>query len=161
VSRHTRPLAAGDTLTLHTHGEHAALVLELNLDRPLNTRGRRAARALELAGARVELGPAHVELARIRVELVDELELALERLAGDPGNRAPVGRPRLDAFTGPDGDRRELVDPDGPATGRQLRRLNRAGRLELVDPGRAEPLTKAEAAAAIDEAAAAIDEAAP
>ena len=47
---------------------------------------------------------------------------------------------------------RELADPDGPASGRQLRRLNALGRLQLVAPGEAEPLTKAEAAAAIVDA---------
>jgi hypothetical protein len=46
---------------------------------------------------------------------------------------------------------RELVDPDGPATPRQLARLNRAGALELVAPGRATPITKGEAAAAIND----------
>ena len=49
------------------------------------------------------------------------------------------------------GEWRELIDPDGPATTRQLHRLDREGRLELVGPGKATPLTKAEAAAAIDE----------
>jgi hypothetical protein len=47
---------------------------------------------------------------------------------------------------------RELADPDGPPSGRQLRWLNRLGMLELVAPHQAEPLTKAEAAGAIDDA---------
>jgi hypothetical protein len=47
-------------------------------------------------------------------------------------------------------DVRELRDPDGPPTGRQLQRLNQAGALVVVEPGTAEPLTKAEAAWAVD-----------
>jgi hypothetical protein len=50
---------------------------------------------------------------------------------------------------------RELRDPDGPPTWRQVRALFRAGALKLVEPGAAEPITKAEAAAAIDAAFAA------
>jgi hypothetical protein len=45
-----------------------------------------------------------------------------------------------------------IVDPDGEPTPRQLARLNRAGCLELVQPGAARPVTKGEAAAAIDAA---------
>lgn len=51
-----------------------------------------------------------------------------------------------------DFDWRELKDPDGPPTLRQLARLNYLGCLELVPAGVAEPITKAQAAAAIDDA---------
>ena len=61
----------------------------------------------------------------------------------------PRTRRRQTGFLSPDGDWRELVEPDGPPSGRQLARLNGLGMLELVDPGEARPLTKAEAAAAI------------
>ena len=61
-------------------------------------------------------------------------------------------RRRLTGFHAVSGEWRALVEPDGPASGAQLRRLNALGMLELVDPDRAEPLTKAEAAAAISEA---------
>jgi hypothetical protein len=62
-------------------------------------------------------------------------------------------RPSLRRFVDPrSGIERELRDPDGPATRRQLLRLNAAGVIDLVQPGRAAPITKAEAAAAIDEA---------
>ena len=61
-------------------------------------------------------------------------------------------RPTLDGFWR-EGEWRDLADPDGPPTGRQLLRLNRLGMLELVVPGSAQPLTKAEAAAAIAETA--------
>ena len=47
---------------------------------------------------------------------------------------------------------RELRDPDGPATPRQLARLNREGRLELVARGEAEVISKGQAAFAIDDA---------
>ena len=49
------------------------------------------------------------------------------------------------------GEWRELRDPDGPPTGKQLLKLNERGMLELVNPSRAKPLTKAECAAALDE----------
>jgi hypothetical protein len=62
-----------------------------------------------------------------------------------------VSRRRLTGFV-VDWQWRELRDPDGPPTGRQLERLNRAGMLELVQPGEAQPITKGEAAAAIDDA---------
>lgn len=49
-----------------------------------------------------------------------------------------------------DGDRRELVDPDGPPTARQLELLNRAGAIALVEPGQLEPLTASDASGAIE-----------
>jgi hypothetical protein len=49
------------------------------------------------------------------------------------------------------GDWRDLHDPEGETSGAQLRWLNRLGMLELVSNGQAEPLTKGEAAYAIDE----------
>ena len=48
------------------------------------------------------------------------------------------------------GDVRELIEPAGLATHRQLHLLNRRGLLAVVEPGQAVPLTKAEAAYAID-----------
>jgi hypothetical protein len=47
---------------------------------------------------------------------------------------------------------RELVEPSGPATPRQLARLNRLGLLAVVEPGQVEPLTKGEAAWLLDRA---------
>jgi hypothetical protein len=44
-----------------------------------------------------------------------------------------------------------LKDPDGPPTARQLLKLNAMGALELVPAGKAVPILKAEAAAAIDD----------
>ena len=61
-------------------------------------------------------------------------------------------RRRLTGFYTAADEWRVISDPDGPPTGRQLLRLNAAGMLELVDPGTAHPITKAEAAAAIEEA---------
>ena len=49
------------------------------------------------------------------------------------------------------GKTNELRWPDAPATSRQLQRLNRLGRLAVID-GRVEPLTQAQAAYAIDAA---------
>jgi hypothetical protein len=49
------------------------------------------------------------------------------------------------------GEVRELVDPDGLATARQLLKLNRLGLLAAVDPAQA-PLSKSEAAWLIDQA---------
>jgi hypothetical protein len=57
-------------------------------------------------------------------------------------------RPRIVGFLFGD-EWRELVEPDGEPTARQLLALNAAGCLELVWPGRAEPITKGEAAWAI------------
>jgi hypothetical protein len=54
-------------------------------------------------------------------------------------------------FVAADGTIRQLKEPHGPATSAQLARLNRLGMLELVGPGEAQPLSKGEAAAAIDE----------
>ena len=51
---------------------------------------------------------------------------------------------------GRSGEWRAIADPDAPATPQQLARLNRAGMLALVEPGSVEPLTKGEAAWAID-----------
>lgn len=57
-------------------------------------------------------------------------------------------RPSLNEFV-VDGERRELKNPDGPATPRQLARLNSEGRLLLRDePG--DPISKGEAAWAIE-----------
>lgn len=47
------------------------------------------------------------------------------------------------------GECRELVDPHEPATPRQLRRLNAAGCLIVVQPGDGRTLTKGEAAHAV------------
>jgi hypothetical protein len=62
-----------------------------------------------------------------------------------------VARKRLVAFLDRQGRWRDLVEPDGPATGAQLARLNREGRLDLVEPSPAVPITKGEAAYAIGE----------
>jgi hypothetical protein len=48
------------------------------------------------------------------------------------------------------GEWRELRDPTGPPTGRQLLRLNHSGALALVEPGQVEPISKGEAAYALD-----------
>jgi hypothetical protein len=65
-----------------------------------------------------------------------------------------MSRPRRTGFwqEGVDGvvEWRKLTNPDGAPTGRQLLKLNALGMLELVNPDNAKPLTKAEAAAAID-----------
>jgi hypothetical protein len=45
---------------------------------------------------------------------------------------------------------RELKDPDGPPSGRQLQFLCAHGCLEIIEPGTAAPLTKGECAAAIN-----------
>lgn len=58
-------------------------------------------------------------------------------------------RPTIVGFVDADGVRHELRDPDGPASAAQLRILNEAGRLELVGPGEAIIITKAEAAHAV------------
>ena len=52
-------------------------------------------------------------------------------------------------FTTSDGELRELKDPEEPATPRQLRRLNEAGCLVVVEPGQAIPIRKGEAAFAV------------
>jgi hypothetical protein len=44
------------------------------------------------------------------------------------------------------GELRELKEPDAPATGRQLSRLNRSGMLVVVEPGEAPVLSKGSAA---------------
>ena len=65
-----------------------------------------------------------------------------------------MSRRRILGFVdAPTGEWRELRDPDASATARQLLRLNALGLLEVVEPG--SPLTKAEAAAALELAAAA------
>jgi hypothetical protein len=75
------------------------------------------------------------------------------RVANREDGRSDVSRRRVTGFVHPrSGEWTELVDPDGPATPRQLRRLNADGKLELVGPGEAEPLTKAQAAGGIDDA---------
>jgi hypothetical protein len=67
--------------------------------------------------------------------------------------RGQATRPTLVAFLDERTDEwRILVDPDGEPTPRQLARLNRNGQLELVAPGATRPITKGEAAAAIDTA---------
>ena len=48
------------------------------------------------------------------------------------------------------GQVRELEEPDGLATHRQLHLLNRRGLLIVIEHGQATPLTKGEAAYAID-----------
>jgi hypothetical protein len=53
------------------------------------------------------------------------------------------------SFSTPAGELRELKDPEEPATPRQLRRLNEAGALVVVEPGRAIPIRKGEAAFAV------------
>ncbi|MBA3377024.1 MAG: hypothetical protein H0U00_14640 [Actinobacteria bacterium] len=60
-------------------------------------------------------------------------------------------RPTLKGFWR-EGEWCELVDPDGPPTGRQLLRLNRLGLLQVVEHA-VPPLTKGEAAYVIDAAA--------
>jgi hypothetical protein len=45
----------------------------------------------------------------------------------------------------------ELREPDGPPTGRQLLKLNRLGLLELAELPVDHPITKGEAAHAIDD----------
>jgi hypothetical protein len=52
-------------------------------------------------------------------------------------------------FVTPSGEVRELVDPEGPATVRQLRRLNAVGALVIVEPGTAKPIVKGEACYAV------------
>lgn len=49
----------------------------------------------------------------------------------------------------PSGEARELTNPDEPASPRQLRRLNAAGCLIVVQPGDGRTLTKGEAAHAV------------
>jgi len=59
-----------------------------------------------------------------------------------------VTRPTINGFY-VDGQRRELQEPDGPPTKRQLLWLAKRGYIEIVDePVR--PLTKGECASAID-----------
>jgi len=62
-----------------------------------------------------------------------------------------VSRPRLDGFRFGD-EWRNLKNPTGPPTWRQLLRLNALGCLELVPPGESQPITKAEAAYALNDA---------
>ena len=73
----------------------------------------------------------------------------------DPGRRRRghrlVSRRRIFGFVDKGGEYRELRDPFGAATGAQLARLNRLGMLDLVDPARADPIRKGEAAAAIND----------
>jgi hypothetical protein len=45
---------------------------------------------------------------------------------------------------------RELVEPDGRPTGRQLMKLNALGYVAVVEPGQVEPLTKGGAAWLLD-----------
>jgi hypothetical protein len=64
--------------------------------------------------------------------------------------RRPLSLGRLTTFRHPaSGELCQLDEPDGPATTRQLWRLNRLGALVVVEPdGR--PISKAEASFAID-----------
>lgn len=62
--------------------------------------------------------------------------------------RQPLGR--ITGFA-VDGEWRELCDPDGPPTGRQLLRLNRLGLLAIAEHAIAKPITKGEAAWLIDQ----------
>jgi hypothetical protein len=48
------------------------------------------------------------------------------------------------------GQTRKLLNPGGPPTGRQLLRLNSLGALAVIEPGRVPPLTKGQAAGALD-----------
>ena len=65
-----------------------------------------------------------------------------------------MSRRRITRFIHPQtGEWCELRDPDGPATGRQLMKLNHAGALVVVEPGQSTPLSKGEAAAVIDSVA--------
>ena len=65
-------------------------------------------------------------------------------------DRRLLARGFLESFE-VDGKVRVLNEPEGPATGRQLRRLNELGVLAVVEPGQVEPLTKGAAAYAIDD----------
>jgi hypothetical protein len=58
-------------------------------------------------------------------------------------------------FVDASGEWRELREPDGPPTARQLVALHRAGALTLAGPGTGVRFSKAEAARQIDEAVAA------
>jgi hypothetical protein len=49
-----------------------------------------------------------------------------------------------------EGEVRELKDPDGPPTTRQLARLNYLGGLAIVEPGQIDPISKGQAAGALD-----------
>jgi hypothetical protein len=53
------------------------------------------------------------------------------------------------SFVARDGKLRELKDPEAPATPRQLRRLNEAGMLAVVEPGEATSIRKGQAAYAV------------
>jgi hypothetical protein len=65
-----------------------------------------------------------------------------------------VSRTRLTGFIDGRGAWRELRDPDGPPTARQLVALHRAGALTLAVPGTGVRFSKGRAAVAIDEAVA-------
>lgn len=53
-------------------------------------------------------------------------------------------------FVTPSGKVHELREPEGPATGRQLLKLNALGALAVVEPGQVDPIRKGDAAGAID-----------
>jgi hypothetical protein len=59
-------------------------------------------------------------------------------------------RPSIIGFRHANGQWVDIVDPDALATWRQLFRLNAAGMLEIVAPGATKPISKGEAAAAIN-----------
>lgn len=61
-------------------------------------------------------------------------------------------RPGITGYYDDNGEWRELVEPDAPATARQLARLNRLGYLAIVINGRPGPITKGVAAAVLDDA---------
>ena len=62
----------------------------------------------------------------------------------------PLKAQFVTAYFHESGEIRELIEPDGHPTGRQLLKLNRLGALALVEPGQGEPIQKGTAAAAID-----------
>jgi hypothetical protein len=71
-----------------------------------------------------------------------------QRISGSQALRRLVVRP-ISCFTF-EGERRVLREPEGTATHRQLVRLSALGLLALVEPGQVDPVTKGEAAAALD-----------
>ena len=61
-------------------------------------------------------------------------------------------RPGVTGFYTESGEWRELVDPDGEATYRQLAALNRLGCLAIIVPGHAAVITKGVAAGVLSDA---------
>ena len=66
--------------------------------------------------------------------------------------RPRVTPPGITGFYADGGEWRELVEPDAPATARQLARLNRLGHLAIVTNGGAVPISKGVASAVLDDA---------